>query len=83
MHRDLKPENILMKRKKDVGSVKVTDFGFTKEGGRAESFLGTVGYLAPEITEGNPYVEKGKTRCRLLYMFRRCSEICHSGNFGP
>ena len=57
MHRDLKPEHILMKRKKDVASVKITDFGFCKQKGRAESFLGTMGYLAPEITEGLPYTK--------------------------
>ncbi|CEG45994.1 camk protein kinase [Plasmopara halstedii] len=58
MHRDLKPENMLLtQNEKHHGvaymlNVKVIDFGFAKilkDGARSISFLGTGGYLAPEI----------------------------------
>jgi len=59
-HRDLKPENILLALKDDPKSVKIADFGFAKDLGKAEpgkegdghltaTGLGTFGYVAPEI----------------------------------
>ncbi|KAK1929173.1 putative myosin light chain kinase [Phytophthora citrophthora] len=67
VHRDLKPENMLLavstrrRRRQDVASaldVKIIDFGFAKilkEGATSTSFLGTGGYLAPEILLRQPY----------------------------
>lgn len=64
MHRDLKPENMLLTRKEhhhDVTrmlDVKIIDFGFAKvmkDGATSTSFLGTGGYLAPEILMRQPY----------------------------
>ncbi|KAF4316602.1 hypothetical protein BBO99_00008941 [Phytophthora kernoviae] len=71
IHRDLKPENMLLavstrrvdgrRRRQDVASaldVKIIDFGFAKvlsEGATSTSFLGTGGYLAPEILLRKPY----------------------------
>ena len=49
IHRDLKPENLLLKTKGDVSEIKVIDFGFSKITARTKSFLGTQGYLAPEM----------------------------------
>ncbi|KAI9919044.1 hypothetical protein PsorP6_012226 [Peronosclerospora sorghi] len=52
MHRDLKPENMLLARSKDIFTIKIIDFGFAKvlkEGTTSTSFLGTGGYMAPEI----------------------------------
>ncbi len=49
VYRDLKPENILIS---SDGHIKLTDFGYAKElkpGQRANSFCGTIQYLAPEI----------------------------------
>ncbi|KAG2766920.1 hypothetical protein JG687_00005910 [Phytophthora cactorum] len=67
VHRDLKPENMLLAvstrrgRREDVASpldIKIIDFGFAKilkEGATSTSFLGTGGYLAPEILLRQPY----------------------------
>ena len=53
IHRDLKPENILLTR--DGKTVKIIDFGlakiFTNKEQIAKSFLGTKGYLAPELEQ--------------------------------
>ena len=51
IYRDLKPENILLG---GDGHVKLTDFGLSKEAfeydkKKAESFCGTVEYMAPEV----------------------------------
>ncbi|KAL7682015.1 putative protein kinase [Plasmopara halstedii] len=55
MHRDLKPENMLLHSRHSATSaidVKIIDFGFAgiiEQGATSTSFLGTEGYLAPEI----------------------------------
>uniref|UniRef100_A0AAV1U1Z3 Protein kinase domain-containing protein n=1 Tax=Peronospora matthiolae TaxID=2874970 RepID=A0AAV1U1Z3_9STRA len=67
VHRDLKPENMLLamsprqgeKAASDVPlNIKIIDFGFAKvlkQGATSSSFLGTGGYLAPEILLRQPY----------------------------
>uniref|UniRef100_M4C2C7 Protein kinase domain-containing protein n=1 Tax=Hyaloperonospora arabidopsidis (strain Emoy2) TaxID=559515 RepID=M4C2C7_HYAAE len=67
VHRDLKPENMLLavsprrgqKTVSDVPlNIKIIDFGFAKvlkQGATSSSFLGTGGYLAPEILLRQPY----------------------------
>jgi serine/threonine protein kinase len=69
VHRDLKPENLLLeekwepwhdKNKKKNGSmgvVKIADFGFSRSLGTAttRSYIGTAGYLAPELRQGKAY----------------------------
>lgn len=59
VHRDIKLDNLILQ---DEGnSVKVIDFGFAtqipqgNQGGKLYSFLGTVGYEAPEIVKRRPY----------------------------
>ncbi|MEM7647254.1 MAG: serine/threonine-protein kinase, partial [Pseudomonadota bacterium] len=54
IHRDLKPENILISH---IGEVKLSDFGLAKELNRLTMtrlglLVGSLGYMAPEITEG-------------------------------
>lgn len=71
VHRDLKPENLLLKRKKPTTAgeksscgeaaapvdVKIIDFGLSKamEQPMAHTFLGTRGYLAPEMLQRREY----------------------------
>mmetsp|Transcript_67449 Transcript_67449/g.99990 ORF Transcript_67449/g.99990 Transcript_67449/m.99990 type:complete len:386 (+) Transcript_67449:601-1758(+) len=61
IHRDLKPENLLLTRKPrtplDDIEVKIIDFGLSKcmHEPVARSFLGTRGYLAPEMLQRRDY----------------------------
>lgn len=66
VHRDLKPENLLLRSKprnasstKDI-DIKIIDFGLSKafqeeEEPVARSFLGTRGYIAPEMLQRREY----------------------------
>jgi hypothetical protein len=58
IHRDLKPENLLLTSKGPDAEIKLIDFGLAKVVQReavASSFLGTKGYLAPEMLQRNSY----------------------------
>jgi serine/threonine protein kinase len=55
LHRDLKPENLLLRHPGDPSEVKIIDFGFSKNAERTQSFLGTCGYLAPEMMAHEEY----------------------------
>lgn len=58
-HRDLKPENLLFTTKDDDAVLKLTDFGFAKEGNNEQLPLNTPCYtpyyVAPEILSNNKY----------------------------
>jgi len=57
IHRDLKPENLLLTHKGTNAEVKIIDFGLAKimSDSVAHSFLGTRGYLAPEMLQRQSY----------------------------
>ena len=58
IHRDIKPENLLLASKGQQFQVKIIDFGLAKvipDAGSAVSFLGTKGYLAPEMLQRARY----------------------------
>uniref|UniRef100_A0AAV1V326 Protein kinase domain-containing protein n=1 Tax=Peronospora matthiolae TaxID=2874970 RepID=A0AAV1V326_9STRA len=58
IHRDLKPENIMLTSKSRGADVKIIDFGLAKlldADGETASFLGTRGYLAPEMLQRQAY----------------------------
>eukprot|EP01038_Epipyxis_sp_PR26KG_P015333 gene15333-20663_t len=57
IHRDLKPENLLLTNKGPSAEVKLIDFGLAKVMREtvASSFLGTKGYLAPEMLQRHSY----------------------------
>lgn len=63
IHRDMKPENLLLQHKPrsshDI-EVKIIDFGLSKimsHGHMTGSFLGTRGYLAPEMIQRREYTK--------------------------
>ena len=58
IHRDLKPENLLLTSKGPDAEIKLIDFGLAKVvqcETVASSFLGTKGYLAPEMLQRHSY----------------------------
>ena len=57
IHRDLKPENLLLTQPGKNAEIKLIDFGLAKvmQEDTARSFLGTKGYLAPEMLQRSNY----------------------------
>jgi serine/threonine protein kinase len=58
VHRDIKLQNVLFKRNGDFKTLKIVDFGLAKtleHGEAASDFCGSLGYIAPEIYQQQPY----------------------------
>ena len=59
IHRDIKPENILFKKKNDINSLVICDFGLAYELSNYDAFIsetcGTTIYMAPEILNRRGY----------------------------
>mmetsp|Transcript_20817 Transcript_20817/g.27073 ORF Transcript_20817/g.27073 Transcript_20817/m.27073 type:complete len:425 (-) Transcript_20817:102-1376(-) len=59
IHRDLKPENLLLTKIGPGAEIKIIDFGLSKmidiSNSNTQSFLGTRGYLAPEMLKRQAY----------------------------
>ena len=66
IHRDLKPENVLLARKGCLTDIRLADFGVAKVTSgrlRADTFIGSLVYMAPEILsseQGTPKTQKRK-----------------------
>ena len=56
-HRDLKPENLLLKSKEAPLSLKIADFGLSKDfnDDQLKTACGTPDYVAPEVISGEKY----------------------------
>ena len=60
IHRDLKPENVVLKGEESRTVYKLIDLGYAKELGvssLAQSFVGTLQYVAPELFLGQDYTK--------------------------
>ena len=61
IHRDLKPENIILKKKDDIMSFKIVDFGLSVYSRKDDSLIqrcGSPGYVAPEVLLKEGYTNK-------------------------
>jgi len=56
-HRDLKPENLLTSMDGTIESIKIADFGFSKNFGedKLKTSCGSPGYVAPEVLTNEDY----------------------------
>lgn len=82
VHRDLKPENVVFFEK--VGTVKLTDFGFSNRfcpGQKLETSCGSLAYSAPEILLGDSYDAPavGEYGYGEIYRWIRCLKFRNSG----
>lgn len=57
VHRDLKPENLLLASTDEDTNIKIADFGFATKSKSHDlnGYMGTRGYMAPEILEHKDY----------------------------
>ena len=81
IHRDIKPENILFKKKNDLSSVVLCDFGFAYQLKEYDKFLydvcGTTIYMAPEIFLHRGYDFLVDSFSAGIVLFELCSGGMH------
>eukprot|EP01067_Filipodium_phascolosomae_P009054 Filipodium_phascolosomae@DN7980_c0_g1_i1.p1 len=71
VHLDIKPENLMFKEKNNLASITIIDFGLASYvpptiTGRT---AGTIGYIAPELLQGNSYDTKADIFSTGVIMF--------------
>ena len=81
IHRDLKPENIFIS---DNYKIKIGDFGISKilnETNYAQTFAGTLLYMAPEMINGDKYTNKVDIWALGCIIYELCTlDYCFSDN---
>jgi tRNA A-37 threonylcarbamoyl transferase component Bud32 len=82
IHRDLKPSNLMITKREPRGAqAMVLDFGISKMMGdeientltKSESLLGTVQYMAPELTKGAKFASPASDQYALGVMLYECA----------
>ena len=81
IHRDIKPENILFKKKNDLSSVVLCDFGLSYQLKEYEKYItdicGTTIYMAPEIFSRRGYDFLVDSFSAGIVLFELCSGGMH------
>ena len=84
IHRDLKPGNIFIS---DNYKIKIGDFGISKildETNYAQTFAGTLLYMAPEMINGDKYTNKVDIWALGCIIYELCTlDYCFSDNIIP
>ena len=84
IHRDLKPENIFIS---DNYKIKIGDFGISKilnETNYAQTYAGTLLYMAPEMINGDKYTNKVDIWALGCIIYELCTlDYCFSDNIIP
>ena len=81
IHRDIKPENILFKKKNDLSSVVICDFGLAYQFNEYDKYInnicGTTIYMAPEIFTRRGYDFLVDSFSTGIVLFELCSGGMH------
>lgn len=83
LHRDLKPGNVLVSR---TGAVKISDFGVSIAFGlgslsKAQTFVGSLSYMAPERVQGAGSDSEGYSYASDLWGVGLIALVCATGEY--